>query len=480
MKYFALFILTIFLLSCGQPEAATTQTNLADRQLESPDISIKLQGLGAGWCFLIGTFTDQHYKADSAQVNAQGVLQFKRTEPYKPGFYYLMLPDNSTPIQMLIDADQTFTVTATLGAIPASVQVEGNLDVQLLYETMRFEESQRPKFAAVAQQMASVAKNSPEYNNLKAQQDALSAERKQYLDNIFTKHAGTLFASFKKSGQNPDIQYVKKADGTLDTALQTWLYRTEFWDNVDFSDERLLWTPVISNKLKRYIDEMTAQHPDSIRASASFLVDKVLDKPEYFKFFANWITLHYEPTKTQLMDSEAVFVHMIENYFTYDRAFWSDSVEVHGLQLRAYEMSASLVGKKGPNVTANDPSGKPHSIYDMKSPYIIVYMWNPDCEHCAEQTPKLVQNYQSWKAQGVDIYGISVNTEVPAWKAAIQRYGMQWTNVCDPTNKAIYATYFVDNTPEIYVLNPDRIIIGKNLQWDQIMTVVNRDKAKRG
>ena len=142
-------------------------------------------------------------------------------------------------------------------------------------------------------------------------------------------------------------------------------------------------------------------------------------------------------------------------------------------------MTASLMGKKGPNITVNDPNGKPRSLYDMKSPYILVYMWNPECEHCAEQTPKIVQNYQSWKSQGLDIYGIGVNTEDADWRKAIKKYGMQWTNEMDPTNKAIYATYYVNNTPELYVLNPDRIIIGKNLAWDQVMTVVNRDKAKR-
>jgi hypothetical protein len=63
----------------------------------------------------------------------------------------------------------------------------------------------------------------------------------------------------------------------------------------------------------------------------------------------------------------------------------------------------------------------------------------------------------------------------------MKKYGMEgFTNVNDPTNKAIYATYFVDNTPELYVLNPDRKIIGKNLKVFQIDTVIERDKEERG
>ena len=52
---------------------------------------------------------------------------------------------------------------------------------------------------------------------------------------------------------------------------------------------------------------------------------------------------------------------------------------------------------------------------------------------------------------------------------------MDWTNVFDPTNRAIYATYYVDNTPEIYVLNRNRTIIGKNLKVHQIETILQRD-----
>lgn len=226
--------------------------------------------------------------------------------------------------------------------------------------------------------------------------------------------------------------------------------------------------------------ELTVQHPDSIIKSTRLLLDKVLDHKEYFKFFANWITIKYEPTKTSLMDSEAVFSYMIKNYFTYDRAFWSDSAEVYALQLRAKEMGNSLVGQKGPNVKVPNIDGGISELYDLKTPYIIVYMFNPQCEHCMKETPLLVANYKQWKNQGISVYAIAVDTDEAEWKQYVREKGLQdFVNVFDPTNRSIYATYYVDNTPEIYVLNPDREIIGKNLNVDQIMTVINRDRAKR-
>lgn len=65
------------------------------------------------------------------------------------------------------------------------------------------------------------------------------------------------------------------------------------------------------------------------------------------------------------------------------------------------------------------------------------------------------------------------------WKAYIKKNGLSWTNVHDPTNRSIYGKYYVDVTPEIYVLNKERKIIGKNLKSDQIQIIIDRDKAKK-
>ena len=76
--------------------------------------------------------------------------------------------------------------------------------------------------------------------------------------------------------------------------------------------------------------------------------------------------------------------------------------------------------------------------------------------------------YQKWKGKGVDFYGIAVNTTEEEWKPFLKKYGFTFTNVFDPTNRAIYAKYFVDNTPELYVLDKDRTIIAKNLRGEDL------------
>lgn len=493
-----LFISLIFVFACtaDTDNASTTSTpavatsapatvsgenpnsRLGIENAESPDLQIQVNNAPAGMAYLLGTYVGNNYRVDSARVDNAGSLRFKRDEPYIPGMYFVVFSDNSN-FQVLMSDDQTLTATADAADIPGTLQVQGNTDTELLAENARYERNYAAKLDPVNAQIKQFQEGTPQYQQLKQQQDAIIAERAADLEKVFNQHPTSLFTSFKRAGQNPTVKEIRSPDGSLNRQAQVFAFRTEFWDNVDFSDDRLLYTPVISNKLNRYITQLTPQQPDSIIAAASLLVNKSLPYPEFFKYFANQITLLYTPTESTLMDAEKVYVFMIQNYFTKERAFWSDAANIQGLQQRAYEMAASVTGVKAPDVVSKGPDGKEYSIYDLKSDYIIVYLYNPTCEHCMEQTPKLVNLYNRYKAEGksLEVFAIAIDTNDAEWKDYIAKTGLsQCTNVYDPTNKSIYAKYYVNITPEIYVLNPDRTLIAKNLKVSQIDQVIDRDR----
>ena len=157
----------------------------------------------------------------------------------------------------------------------------------------------------------------------------------------------------------------------------------------------------------------------------------------------------HENTKTNVMDGEAVYVHIIQKYLTPELAPWLSTKDLEALKKKASEMEASLMGRKGPDVIAPDINGKMQSIYEKKAQLIVVFMYSPDCEHCKEQAPEIKRIYEAWKDKGVDFYGIAVNTTDGEWREFQQQQNFGFTNVFDPTNRAIYAKYFVDITPEL-------------------------------
>ena len=473
-------LLLFFGNSCNgkQNDAKLNDIKVIGNADSSTKIEVRVKGYDSGKVYLVGYYTGNPYIVDSAEISA-GVILFEPKENYKPGYYFINLPDNKT-VQLLLDKDQNFKMTTVSGDLVKSMMIDGSLDNKLMYEEFIYADSINTLIKDAQKELEAFIEGDIKYNEIKEKIDSYVKDKKSYLNNIFTKYPNSFFTTFKKSGQNPDPEDVRNPDGSVNTSLQIYLYRRAFWNDVDFSDIRLLYTPVISNKLSKYIKDLTPQHQDSIISAASYLIDKVKKYPEYFSYFANWITLQYEPGKSTLMDAEAVYVFMIKSYFTYNLAFWSDSTTIYRLQKRADEMMASLIGKKGPDVISKDPLGNTKSIYGLKSPYIIVFMYSPNCEHCQEQIPKLKKFYEEWKNKGVSIFAIALDTKQEEWINLVKQSGLtEWTNVFDPTNHSIYAKYYVDNTPELYVLNPERIIIGKNLKVNQVETIINRDKENR-
>ena len=436
------------------------------------DLKMDIKNVTNDKSYLIASIAGGNFRVDSSMIQ-NGKLHYSNPKGVPQGLYFVSLPAGKF-IQVMLGEDQELEMSFDVNNIVQTMEVKGNKNNALFYTNLKYEEAYNPRYQNLTSQMRAIQdKKGAEYKALEKQKNALEDEREAHLNSLFEGNEDLLFVVFKKSGQNPRLR-----EGVSDEE-KVYFYRKEFWDNVDFSDGRLLRTPVITNKLNRYIKEITPQSPDSIKKYASMLVDKILPYPQYYKYITNWIALEYEPAKTTLMDAEAVFVHMVQNYFTRERAFWSDSMEVYALQQRASEMAQSLVGIKGPDVISTDPDGKTRSIYEMDEDYIIVYLYNPTCEHCMKETPELVKWYNQKKStESVGVYAIAIDTDETEWKNYVRDKKMDgFANVFDPTNRSIYAKYYVNVTPELYVLNKERTIIAKNLKVFQIDTMIERDRS---
>ena len=447
---------------------------------DSTLIQAYIDGLSAGKVRLVGVAGDQNYLADSTVANGLGQFTLRRKSPLQPGFYTWLLPGQKN-FSMLVDKDQKFTIRADADDFLNTIKAEGSPNTELLYESFRLQSKQEPELNQLAEAMKNNPPNSPAFQQAKTRQAQIVEERKAALEAMYKKNPDAFFTKFKIAGQNPDLIEFKKPNGDLDTLRQLLDYRNRFWDNVDFNDRRLLNTPVVSNKLRRYIKELTPQNPDSIIKVADALIRRVQPHREYFKFFANWIALTYENGKTSVMDGEAVYVHIVKNFFKSGVAFWSNQKEIDALQKHISEMEASLLNRKGPDVTAKDVlTGQMRSIYELTAPLVVVFMFSPDCEHCQKDAPKIATIANNWKARGVQFYGIALGSEEMQddIKQFVTKNRFSFPVVNDPTNRAIYAKYFVDITPELYILNKDRTIVSKNLHAEQLEEVFERELKK--
>lgn len=447
--------------------------------VEQPELSgpakieVAIKGVRPGKAKLIGRYGPRTFVIDSTSANNNGQFTFSKKEGYPMGMYYITFNNDENNIITFLGNDQQYKLEGDLANVSTTLKATGSDDNQAFIERLSYTRIMNPKFQDANARLAQTQEGTAEHINIKQEQKKLTQEWRGYLQKIYDKYPNSLYVNYTKASQNPILH----DDVTPEEA--SVLYRREFWDDVNFTDRRLLRTDIIENKLKSYFNDFTPQIHDSIFMSAKVLIDKTFKYPEFYKYIVNWVMLNYDPKETTLMDPEFVYFNMVDNYYQKDRVFWLDSMQVYGIQNRASEMGNSLMGQIGPDVISTDQFGKEQSLMSKKADYLVVYMYSPSCEHCQKQTPLLVNWYNEWKNKGADVFAIAVDTDDTEWKEYIKKTNMQFTNVHDPTNRSIYKKYFVDVTPELYVLNKERKIIGKNLKVFQIETVIDRDKNKK-
>ncbi|WP_116127447.1 DUF5106 domain-containing protein [Lewinella sp. IMCC34183] len=434
-------------------------------------ITITVAGAAPGKVVLVSQYVEQQYQADTATADASGTVRFQPEEPYEPGYYFAFYNDQSI-VPLLLDEDQSFAVVTTAEDVIGDARVEGSLDNQLLYEGLKMEEVLGPALATLVTHLQRTdATDDEEAAEAGAQRDKLIAQRRDFYEKQFAEHPKTFYTAYMRADLDPAIEDLRTASGQPDKAAQVRTYRRQFWDGIDFSDVRLLHTPVLHDKVNTYFDELTVQRSDSVIAAIDELLGRVEAYPAYQRALAQALTLHFRPGQSELMDPEAVFVHMVRTYYTRERADYMDSMQVYSLQNQAAMMEKSLLGEPGPRISVPGLNGQPQAVYAERDPYLIVYIYNPECDHCIEETPKLLEWSQERPDAGV--YALALGTTDEKWRAFVKEFGLQsWTNVHDPSDQAIYRTYYVDSTPEMYVLGPDRTIIGKNLTTEELNDIL--------
>ena len=217
----------------------------------------------------------------------------------------------------------------------------------------------------------------------------------------------------------------KKEDGSIDSLFQYRYIKSHYWDNINFNDERLIYSPIYHNKLERYFEKIIIKHPDTIIKEADWVLDKVKDTPELFKYTVHYLTNKYERSK--IMGMDAVFVHMALNYYTHDKAFWADSTVIEKIRERAKTLEPLLIGKNAPALTLRDTAGNWIPLYSVNADYTILVFWDPDCGHCKKEIPKLARYYDEIKDKhNVKVYAVS-SEDGKKWREFIK------TNKLDAT-----------------------------------------------
>ncbi|MXV15113.1 redoxin domain-containing protein [Pedobacter sp. HMF7056] len=134
------------------------------------------------------------------------------------------------------------------------------------------------------------------------------------------------------------------------------------------------------------------------------------------------------------------------------------------------EVKSVSVGQHAPAFEIPGVNGKPVKLSDFKGKYVLVDFWASWCVPCRQENPNVVKTYNLYKDKGFTVFGVSLDEDKAAWQKAISDDQLTWTHASDLKGwkSAPAALYKVSGIPASFVLNPEGVIVAKNLRGEQL------------
>ena len=490
------------------------------------EIKINFTGSQDTSYFLAKYYWDQVVLVDSCKQVKKGQGVFKGKVNLEKGVYILTNQSKARYIDFFVDDAQKFTLTGNLNDLVNTVKAVGSEENNEIFSYARFMTSKEKEFRASLEQIK--GKSKEDSTKLAQEKQAkVGAEVKAWETAFVNKNKGNFvydFINLKTEKYPTDIP--KASNGRPDSLYQYYYYRNHYFDGIDFKDERVLYTPFIADRVKRFFDQVAVQHPDTIISEIDKILAKCTTGSMMFNTLVGYFTYKYETNKAMSFDQygnsntfEKVFVHLADNYITNGKAKniypeetivkIKERVDVLRNLLPNSKVSDLMMidttyGKQVLQMgfdTARTSEGATYlynknyqkllpwfkSLYQIKAKYTILVFWAVDCGHCKTEIPKLHEDLKKIK-NSVDfkVYAVQTKEELfTDWKKFLVDNKLNdFTHVFDPIHlNNIKTTFDIQGTPVIYLLDRDKKIKAKKIAADQVVDIINNlesiDKQSR-
>lgn len=422
---------------------------------------------------IIGNYMiDKQLVHDTLLANEKGKFVLSGEQNLDPGVYIILTLPQKEFVQFLVtDQEQNYKMSFSAQQL-GKLSFEGAPDNIQLNEYVDFLKSVRPAADDLRAKIAKANETGEDSKSFKEELSKIDIQVADYQNQLYKSNPSYLSSQMLIA--NKEI-IVPDFEGQENAQIKRYeYYRAHYFDNINMGNPEILRTPFLHQRIDYYINKLTPNHPDSINVALDYILSQMEPAPETYKFYLSHYLNEYAASK--IVGYDAIYVHLVDKYYSDGRAPWVDEDNLLKIAKRANDIRPTLIGKTGADLTVFAEDGSEITISEIDYEYLILLFWAPDCGHCKKSMPDYVQFDKKWSDKGVKTLAICTKHQdktATCWEGVKDKDMGNFINAADQYHQSKFKVkYNVTTTPKLFILDKNREIIMKNIGSDQLDSVM--------
>lgn len=469
------------------------EASYASKKVKGHDFKVILTDLKDTQVILGYHQSNKQYVRDTAEIDKNGVAHFAGTEDWDGGIYLIAVGGVSIFEFVYSGTEKGFTLTTDTKNALKNLKIKNSPENELFigYQNERIKRGMRQQSMGERYKVHKKENNKDSMQYIEDLSGALSESTKNYQIKLSQEHPGTMVAMIVNLMREPEVpEPPATVNGEpVDTAFWQYIYyKRHYWDYVDFTDDRILRTPIFRNRVAKFIGKnITVQQPDSICETAQKLIDVTRESnKEVYKNVLTWTMSKYE--KSNIMGMNAVVCCLGQKYYLNDpEVDWLKEKKRQKFVDHVAKECNVVIGKQAKELVMKDMSGTPKSLHAVDADYTVIYFYSATCGHCKKTTPKVKKVYDDFRAKGVKVYAVNVDykdvkndegqvinrLETKEYHDYVNKNKFDWINVADPLHQTKFRDHYnIYSTPVTYLVDKNKMFLGVRLDPNTLRRIL--------
>jgi thiol-disulfide isomerase/thioredoxin len=452
------------------------------QEKEGYNIEVKLNGIQNSDLYLGFHYGNKQFIKDTVRLDENGHGVFSGAKTLQQGIYLIITPSKKY-FEILIGEDQHFSFTANTSDFIHTIDFQGSKINEAFNEYQKFMIRQNRKSQELRKRLKAKKGNQDSTEVINERLSEMDKEVKEKWKSLVSEYPGTILATIIQAMQTPETPDFEIPEDAENPDSIRWIkryqyFKKHYFDNIDLSDERLVRTPIIHNKIKYYFDNVMIQQPDSIIPQVDKVIQQTRGSDEAFQYVTRYLINHYQ--KSKIMGMDKVFVHIAEKYYLSGEADWMDEKSLDKLRERVQKIKPNLIGNVAPSLKLPTINNEFASLHDLESKYTILYFWEPGCGHCKKVTPKIRDIFKKYTRDQLEVFAVYTQSDREEWRKYVKDKDLNWVNVWDPQYTSNFRDkYDIYSTPTIYLIDQNNKIVAKRIDFKSLKKMLEQKLEKK-